>query len=85
MPNGSNGRQRGSWSKFTLGALIAGVLLICHLLSVVIVSAQSTAAGGPLVLFPLALIWQGGLNSLRPHPFELDLDELEVRHSFLES
>ena len=37
---------------------VIGGLVICHLLSVVITSAQSTAAGGPLILFPLALLWQ---------------------------
>lgn len=66
MRNGLNGRPK-SYSRFRIGALVAGILVVCHLLSVVIISAQSTAAGGPLILFPLSLLWKGGFNGIKSH------------------
>ena len=62
MPNGFTGRSRSSYSRFKIVVAVIGGLVICHLLSVVITSAQSTAAGGPLILFPLALLWQEDKN-----------------------
>ena len=63
MPYAPHGRNRSSHSKFKLIAAVVGVFLVCHLLSVVITSAQSTAAGGPLILFPLALLWKNNTSN----------------------
>ena len=52
------GKPRLGTSNWNVLAKIAAVVVICHLLSVIIFSAQSTAAGGPLILFPIATLWQ---------------------------
>jgi hypothetical protein len=57
---GIGGKLRGSASNWNTVAKVAALLVVCHILAVVILSAQSTAAGGPLVLFPLASLWQDG-------------------------
>ena len=63
------GRHRFAGGKWNTIARVAAVLVICHLLSVIIMSAQSTAPGGPLVLFPLASLWRQSHGSKQAGPF----------------
>lgn len=56
-PNASGPIGRGLWGRCGLTAKVVGGILLLHLLAVIALSAQSTAAGGPLVLFPLAKLW----------------------------
>ena len=68
---GLGGRNRLCGGKWNTVTKVAAILVICHLLSVIIFSAQSTAAGGSMVLFPLAKIWQG---STTPKQVDLSLN-----------
>lgn len=60
---GTGGRSRLWVSNWNVALKIAAAVVICHLLSVIAFSAQSTAAGGPLILFPLAILWRNDHNS----------------------
>ena len=60
---GLGGRSRLCGSNWNTITKVAAILVIGHLLSVIIFSAQSTAVGGPMVLFPLAKIWQGSTKT----------------------
>ena len=57
---GVGSRLRGSTTAIRWNAVakVVALVVVCHILAVVVLSAQSTAAGGPLVLFPLAALWR---------------------------
>ena len=72
MRPGSGSGQRSLWGYFNVVAKVFAVLLVFHLLAVIILSAQSTAAGGPLILFPLASVWRSYESAYQvPFGFEL--------------